>query len=174
MGWFKKKADPISDRARALNEQIAALEAQINQLNAKAAETPAGPKLRSTTVPHGMNVPARAPQTPAPTPAPSEPIFEDVDHKRLQGQGEAPIPPGHFNDLGVRKYDLAGLFKRWQNHFRGPSTTNPKLVNLLAAGSLQGLRPMRYEKRVERNRFLFFAAILLLVLIGILSVVLRK
>jgi len=29
MALFRKKTDPISERARALNEQIAALEAQI-------------------------------------------------------------------------------------------------------------------------------------------------
>ena len=29
MAWFKKKADPISDRARALNAEIAAMETKI-------------------------------------------------------------------------------------------------------------------------------------------------
>ncbi|MDB6021766.1 MAG: hypothetical protein JWQ04_1623, partial [Pedosphaera sp.] len=35
MGWFNKKTDPISERARALKEEIAALEAQIKRLDAK-------------------------------------------------------------------------------------------------------------------------------------------
>jgi hypothetical protein len=52
---------------------------------------------------------------------------------------------------------------------RGPPTTNPKLVNYLAAGSIQGLRPMRYEKRVARNRFLIVVGLVLLVLLGILA-----
>ena len=33
MALFKKKADPISDRAQALNAEIAALETQIKQLD---------------------------------------------------------------------------------------------------------------------------------------------
>ena len=33
MGLFKKKPDPISERALALNDQIAALEAQIQKLS---------------------------------------------------------------------------------------------------------------------------------------------
>ena len=32
MGLFKKKADPITERARALNQQIADLEKQITRL----------------------------------------------------------------------------------------------------------------------------------------------
>ena len=39
---------------------------------------------------------------------------------------------------------------------------NPKLVNYLAAGSIQGLRPMRYEKRVARNRVLALDVIVIL------------
>ena len=55
-------------------------------------------------------------------------------------------------------------------HVRGPSTNNPKLVHYLAAGGVQGLRPLRYEKRVARNRFIFFVAALFLALLGILLV----
>jgi hypothetical protein len=35
---------------------------------------------------------------------------------------------------------------------------------------VQGLRPLRYEKRVARNRFIFFAAILFFALLGIILV----
>jgi hypothetical protein len=177
MGWFKKKADPISDRARALNDQIASLEAQIKQLDSKLEEDKsAGPRLRSTALPHGAA--AAAPSTPAPPPppppGPSEPIFEEVDQNRLQARNEPSSTPEHYNELGVRKYDLAALVRRIKNHFRGPSTANPKLVNYLAAGSIQGLRPMRYEKRVARNRFYFVFIILFLVLIGILSLFIHR
>jgi hypothetical protein len=85
----------------------------------------------------------------------------------LKGRDEAAVTPEHFNDLGVRKYDLPALFTRIRNQFRGPSTTNPKLVSYLAAGGVQGLRPLRYEKRIARNRFLFFAGGLFLLLLGI-------
>jgi len=169
MGWSKKKPDPISDRARALNEQIAALEAQIKQLDARLAEDKATPRLRPATVPQGSAVPAPV-APPAPSrPKPTEPIFEEVDQARLKDRHDSGSTPEHYNDLGIRKYDLAALINRVKNHFRSPSTTNPKLVSYLAAGSIQGLRPMRYEKRVARNRFLFFASILLLLLFGLVT-----
>ena len=166
MGWFNKKTDPISDRARQLSEEIAALETQIKRLDAKMESGPPPPRLRSTAMPHGAATTLHSPPV---QPAPSEPIFEEVDQNRLQAKGESATTPEHYNDLGVRKYDLAAFFRRVKNHFRGPSTANPKLVNYLAAGSIQGLRPMRYEKRVARNRFLFVVIGLLLVLVGIFA-----
>ena len=41
MGLFKKKADPITDRARALNAEISALEARIKKLNQQVQADPA-------------------------------------------------------------------------------------------------------------------------------------
>jgi hypothetical protein len=183
MAWFKKKPDPISDRARALNEEIAALEAQIQQLDSKRKESPPPAKLRSTAIPHGETVqrlpePETRPVRRSPgeggnskpeTPQPHEPIFEEVDQDRLKARGEV-ATPDHYNDLGVRKYDLPALLRRIRNHFRGPSTNNPKLVHYLAAGGVQGLRPLRYEKRVARNRFILFVAFLFFALLGILLV----
>ena len=173
MAWFKKKPDLISDRARALNEEIAALEAEIQQLDAKRKEAPPPAKLRSTAIPHGETI-QRAPESETRNPKletakPPDPIFEDVDQDRLKARGEV-ATPNHYNDLGVRKYDLPALLRRIRNHFRGPSTNNPKLVHYLAAGGVQGLRPLRYEKRVARNRFIFFVAILFFVLLGIFAV----
>jgi hypothetical protein len=177
MGLFKKKPDLISDRARALNEEIAALEAQIKNLDAKLQEAPPPAKLRSTAMPHGETI-QRAGEAEAPvgkletrnpkleTPKPQEPIFEEVDKGRLESRGEVETPE-HYNELGVRKYDLPALLRRIRNHFRGPSTNNPKLVHYLAAGGVQGLRPLRYEKRVARNRFYFFVVILLAALFGL-------
>ena len=178
MAWFKKKPDPISDRARALNDEIAALEAQIKQLDAQLQEAPPPAKLRSTAMPQSETIqrgaePAASPiQTANPKPeaaTPQEPIFEDVDQHRLKSRGEVATPE-HYNDLGVRKYDLPALLGRIRNHFRGPSTNNPKLVHYLAAGGVQGLRPLRYEKRVARNRFIFFVAVLFFALLGIILV----
>jgi hypothetical protein len=168
MGWSKKKADPLSERARALTDQIAALEAEIKQLDSKldvhADSAPAAPRLRSTAMPHG------APTVVHPSsPATEAPIFEEVNQNRLKARSE-PATPEHFNDLGVRKYDLAAFLHRLKNHFRGPPTMNPKLVNYLAAGSIQGLRPMRYEKRVARNRVLALVIVILLVLLGLWAI----
>src|SRR3569623_1543329 len=139
MAWFKKKPDPISDRARALNEEIAALESQIQHLNEHKAQSPPPARLRSTAIPHGETIQrgtepeAGGQKTEAKgqkteTPAPHEPIFEDVDQDRLKARGEV-ATPDHYNELGVRKYDLPALLRRIRNHFRGPSTHNPKLVH---------------------------------------------
>jgi hypothetical protein len=173
MAMFKKKPDPISDRAKALNAEIAALESKIKKLDTKLQHAPTGPRLRPAAVPQGT-VPYRAAQPEIEKPKSEaaiarEPIFEKVDQKPLDSNETA--PPEYFNELGIRKYDLPALFRRIRNHFHGPSTTaNAKLVNLLAAGGVQGLRPMRYEKRVARNRFIFFAALLFIVLLGTILV----
>ena len=74
----------------------------------------------------------------------------------------------------MRKYDLPALWNRLRNHFSGPSTSNPRLVNYLAAGGVHGLRPLRYEKRVARNRFIALALILFLILFGTLLVYLQR
>ena len=172
MGWFTKKADPLSERARTLTEEIAALEAQIKRLDSKLPSSAPAPKLRSTALPHGASTVVHTGH--AAPPAHAEPIFEEVNQNRLKAKGEAAVPAAHFNDLGVRKYDLAGFLRRIKNHFRGPATSNPKLVNYLAAGSIQGLRPMRYEKRVARNRFLVIAGVVLLILIGISAMLFHR
>lgn len=189
MGWFKKKSDPISERAKLLNNQIAALETEIKKLSAEQggegspvapvtraaspfsqqtpspAQTVPQPKLRSTALPQNVSTPPPA--------ATHEPIFEEVGQSRIQSDSE-PTSPAHYNDLGVRKYDLTSAWQRLKNHFRGPVTSNPKLVHYLSAGSIQGLRPLRYEKRVARNRFLFFAAFLVLILWGLIAFIIGR
>lgn len=173
---FKKKPDPISDRARELQAEIAALEEKIKRLGNQLEQAPPPPKLRPATLPQGANAPraqktesqnAKSETTPA-----HDPIFEKVDQKSLDDAGDAE-PSEHFNELGVRKYDLPALVRRIKNHLHGPNTTNPKLVNYLAAGGVQGLRPMRYEKRVARNRVLVLALFLLAIGFGIIWVYLR-
>jgi hypothetical protein len=173
MAWFRKKPDPISDRARALNEEIARLELQIKQLDSRVQRE------QST----GRRATA-APQTTAASPPTAgavaregaaqavahEPIFEDLDRNRLKARGETANTPRHYNELGVRKYDLPAFWRRLRNHFHGPSTSNPKLVSYLAAGGIQGLRPLRYEKRVARNRVIALAVILFFTFLGIILV----
>src|SRR5262245_51236206 len=105
MGWFRKKPDPISDRARALNDEIAALEAQIKTLDGRLQQNHAQPRLRSTALPQGITLPRTDPQNQPSLTASREPIFEEVDIDRLQNQAETPSTAAHYNELGVRKYD---------------------------------------------------------------------
>jgi len=176
MGLLRKKSDPVSDRAQALNDEIAELEAQIKKLDTRLQRNQSHPRLRSTALPHGstVNYPSHGEaQEPAGASVGDEPIFEEVDQDRLKTRGEA-TTADHFNELGMRKYDLPAMARRLRNHFRGPSTTNPKLVSYLAAGGIQGLRPMRYEKRVARNRFIVLVVILFLTLLGIIAVFVHR
>lgn len=189
MGWFKKKSDPISERARALNDQISELETQIKQLSQQQAaaareeeapppsrpvpvrpaleESEPPPKLRSTALPH------RHPRanTAANASKPAESGLEDLSRNPFKPEGERSSAPAR--DLGVRQSDFSGLWKRFKRQFRGPATSNPKLVSYLAAGSIQGLRPLRYEKRVARNRTILLLVCLILILWGILAIVIR-
>lgn len=168
MAVFKKNPDPISARSKELNAQIVALEAQIKQLSTKIEHQASHPRVRSTAVPHGPTVDR------PPAPAPKDPIFERVETGKPADAAELDSSAAHYNELGIRKYDLLGMFRRLQGHLRGPSTTNPKLVSYLAAGSIKGLRPLRYEKRIARNRFIVLSVILAGFLWGILSLILKS
>ena len=170
MAFAKKKAktvDPISDRARALNSQIAALEAEIKRLDTQLQNTPV-PKLRSTAIPHGATI--NRTHEPPPSPPAPDPVFEEV--KSLPVSDET-ATPDQFNELGVRKYDLPALIQRLRRRFSRPTASNPRLVTYLAAGGVRGLRPLRYEKRVARNRVLLFAGVLFALLLGTLLVYLH-
>jgi hypothetical protein len=180
MPLFRKKADPISQRARALNAEIAELEQQIRKLNAALenqdpalAPPTAGPSAKTAGAPfsgRSFNSPTAVRE---PAPRKPETIFEEVDHRRFE-KDQPSASPTQFNHLGVRKYDLLAAWQRFTNHFRTKPVANPKLVSYLAAGSIQGLRPLRYEKRVARNRVLFLTAVFVLMLLGIILVLLRR
>ena len=183
MAWLKKKFDPVSERAEALSSEIAALEAQIKQLDDQLHRGPAHPRLRSTAVPHGATISHNHDHTLTVTetdrqdeaPILTEPVFEEINQDRLTARPlEVNNAPEMFNEFGVRKYDLPGLLRRLRNFFHGPNTSNPKLVNYLAAGGVQGLRPLRKERRVARNRFILFSALLFIVMFGTLWWFLRS
>ena len=147
-----------------LNVQIAALEKQIEKMNTQVIPE-RHPRLRSTAVPHAQTVT----QQPASPIRSSDPVFEGLSNNLLKAHDETLLTPSHYNDLGVRKYDLAATWRRMADHFSRPSASNPKLINYLAAGSLQGLRPLRYEKRVARNRLILLVLVLIVVLTGIFA-----
>lgn len=160
MKLFKKQADPIVERTRALDAEISRLQAEIQSLHAQVHRR-GHPRLRSTAVPHGPNL-HHAEAAPA-----REPIFEPVDHECMKTPVEPEVTPEHYNELGVRKYDLPAAWRRLQAYFRGPTPSNPRLVTYLVAGNIRGLRPLRYERRVARNRFIGLSLLLMIVLWGL-------
>jgi len=163
MGLFKKKPDPITDRSKALTAKISELEARIKKLN-EEMQPGQGPRLRSTAYPGAV---PDAAQSPAAIPRPHEPVFEKVDQAHLKTPSEPSAPVEHFPEMGPRKAGWRSLWERFKKELQGPPAANPKLVSYLAAGSIQGLRPLRYEKRIWRNRCLALAALLLLAFLGI-------
>jgi hypothetical protein len=175
MGLFSKKADPIASKAKELEQQIAAIQLQIKQLNRKLEKPEplvAPPRTSSHSNGHERIVPQAHERRTVAAPAhraaqirnipAREPIFESVDQAAPAAQSDP--SKAHFNDLGVRKYDFPGAWRRMIGYFRGPATHNPKLVSYLAAGSIRGLRPLRYEKRVARNRFILMSFFFVVVL----------
>ena len=156
MPLFRRNLDPIAERERALKVHIAALESEIKDLNRKASTELAQPKLRSTVLPQ------------QPTSVPAEPTFEDLSRHPVKTAYDSPTTPSHLNELGVRKYDPMATLRRWWGQFRGSPAANPKLVSYLAAGSIHGLRPLRYEKRVARNRFLALCGLFIAILWGLI------
>jgi hypothetical protein len=169
MGIFKKKADPISARSRQLTARIAELESRIQQLSRRAE--PEDPRrIRSTAYPPGAPAAAR-PANGAPH---AEPVFERVDQKPFKEDAEPLASARYYNEMGTRKFDLMELADRIKRHFRGPPAANPKLVNYLAAGNIQGLRPLRYEKRVARNRFVALTLVFVVVLFGLFCFLARR
>jgi len=219
MGLFRKKPDPISERAKMLTDQIAAIEAEIQRLSDRTENEPPNgtpfahhqpsaksgnhsntsnnhsnsssnsspqPRLRSTALPHhqataashasisGSALPAPAPQTTS-TASP-DPVFEEVPQNRWDGSDSPATTEATESapELGVRRNDAASVWQRFKNHVRGPVTSNPKLVHYLSAGSIQGLRPLRYEKRVARNRVIVLAAFLVLALWGVIAIFISR
>jgi hypothetical protein len=172
MKLFGKPRDPLTSRARHLNDEIARLQAEIRELSSRQATAPAAPRYRSTA----SRGPSAEPQRveiayTAPRPAP---IF---------GAAATPPPPAsaspgnhdrRYNELGIRKYDLVAAWQRLTSHLRGTTSDNPRMVSFLAAGSIQGLRPLRFERRVARRRFLALLVLLILILWGVTYVYLRQ
>jgi len=171
MGLFNKKTDPITERARKLEAEIAALESQIQKLSA----TPTDPSHVSPASRPGSSHTSSIRPNPAPVKpaAPEAPVFEKVNLQRVTAQPEVHAAD-KYNELGVRKFDLVGAWRRFLSHFTGPSAHNPQLISYLASGTIQGLRPLRYEKRVARNRFAALFTLLVLTLWGIAYVFFKR
>ncbi len=158
MGFFSRqpKPDPLSERARTLNDRIAALEAEIRRLS----EAP--PPAADTTPPRQH-------------PRRDGPHFEPLPASPL----DPPAPPkGPVStaEIGVGRAEPAGWRGWWsraRRHLGGASPSNPQLISYLAAGGIQGLRPLRYERRVARNRLLFLLAVVVLILLLLVMVFVR-
>ena len=148
MGLLNKKPDPISDKARALNDQIAALEAEIKKLDTQIVRPPQ-PKFRSTVPPSDEKV-SRPVEKPVTTPAPkaSASVFEEVHHAKLPARGEN-AEPELFNELGVRKIRPAGAVEPPVQSFSRPDDQQSPARQL--SGRRRGPRPASAALREARG-----------------------
>jgi hypothetical protein len=137
-----------------LNEEIAALESQIRDLGARLDSAKDARKTGH--------------RSSAPKP---DPVFESI----------APADKGSRASTSQRSAPVAAptsqrpdrLWPRLVRAFRPAQSANPRLINYLAAGSIQGLRPLRYERRVARNRVVALSLILLFIIWGLVAVLQR-
>jgi hypothetical protein len=163
MGFLGRKRTPMDEHERQLEARLHELTAQIAALNAQIQQEQAQPKLRSTAQPHTPPSEVRFPGMAG------EPTFELVNHQRVTSPTQPDASPGPAREaLGLRRYNPWSVIRRWWRQLRGTEASNPTLVRYLAAGNVQGLRPLRYEKRVARNRFLVLLALFLVVIYGLL------
>lgn len=163
MGLFRKKPDPLAQRAQSLSRRIAELEAEISRLN-QGLDGPPAPS------PTGKSTPPQ-PKAATPTPPPShEPVFEEMPARPIETK-PVPTPGRESVELGLKRPLWSAWWRRLKRQFVDPPPTNEKLVNYLAAGSIQGLRSLRYERRIARNRIIFVCVVLGLLLWGVLAVV---
>jgi hypothetical protein len=147
MAWFTKAKDPMSARQAELDREIEAIQRRISDLSARPLPEarPLPPRPREATLPFGA-VPARS--TPAPTPI-----------SVVGPRSGASVPADRFN--------LVEAWQRWMQRLGGQPRRPSGLVHLMAAGSVHGLRPLRYERKIARRRFVLSLSLLLLLLYGI-------
>ena len=170
MGFFHKKPDPLVQRSQSLNRRIAELEAEIARLNQKMpARLPAKPGAPTDPAAASAGPSTSSPRPPQSTPPSNEPVFVPMPVRREDPRG-VELPGREAVELGLKRRLWSQWWRRLKRQFVDPPPTNEKLVNYLAAGSIQGLRPLRYERRIARNRILLVCAVLALLLWGLLAV----
>ena len=159
MGWFGGKSNVMKSRTRELNSQIERLEQQIANLEHVSTSRNAT-EIRTTLE-----------ET---SPLPKDPVLTN-DANPADLLPPEPDCPGLYNEQGVRKFDLHGLWLRLKKTDTTPEPTpNEKLVTYLAAGRNHGYTALRKETRVARNRFILLTLVLITVLWSILSLLIPQ
>lgn len=177
MALFRKRNDPLDARSRALSEEIKRLEREIRDIGRRAAppaeatlppnpthplsEPPtSGSRPASASPTRGSPMPTLGARDPSPRTLPKEPR---TPRSPLSGVNADPLA----SPAGARKFDLPAAWRRWSARFAGRNPDDRRMAHYLAAGSFQGLRPLRYEKRIARNRFIGLFVLLVVVLTGL-------
>ena len=149
----------MSARQAELDREIQAIQRRISDLSARPlpqarTKSSAPPSVRPA--PQNLATPgswqnfesSAARPTPAPAPV------------SVAGPRTGPAVPAD-------RFNLVEVWQRWMQRLGGQPRRPSGLVNLMAAGSVHGLRPLRYERKIARRRFLLSLGLLLLLLYGI-------
>ena len=159
---FQRLADPVKKRERALQKQMQGVQSQIDALDEESRKTQQLPRVRSTVRP-GKSIPPQNPFSSG-----QEWTSESEAGETAKARKPLEVAAPRYNEHGVKKLDAVQLWRRLRNCFRRTPSPQSKFVDYLAAGSIQGIRPLRYERRIARNRFLALFVLLLVILFGIL------
>jgi hypothetical protein len=159
--------DPISSRAKSLSSRARELKAEIRKLEKQSIKEP---KFQRTTSSKGRN------RVEGLEDSSLQSMFETIEHKTLGLKNHSRDPQAHYNSQGVKKLDPMGWIKRQSE--RNPASdkadieqaSTTKWVQYMATGGVQGIEPLRREKRIARNRFLLMFALFLVILCGIFAV----
>ncbi len=175
--WFRKKTDPLKSREESLNAEIAAIESEIKKLNASLGAPSKTNSRKGKQIFGGSggqrSDAGKAAGRQSQEDTNREPIFESVPRpSSAVGEEGPPTQDRSQSDSSTESQtelpkggrSIAEKFRLWHQRFRRQTPSNPRLVNYLAAGSIQGLRPLRYEKRLARNRVILLAACFALLL----------
>ncbi len=150
MLWNRRPSNPLTSKSQELEQRVSKLRNELTRLQANLVH------LDSSSTQTDQSAPTWN----------DEPILKPATARTSQAE-----PAGHYNELGVRKFDLAGVWEKARRLF-SRTEENPadaKLANYLAHGGLPGLRPLRREKRVARNRFIILTIVLVAILWTALS-----
>ena len=159
--------DPFSSRAKVLNNRARELKAEIRKLEKQFTQEP---KYQRTTSSRGKYEQRGTGDTRLRS------MFETIEHVSLGLKNNARDPEAHYNAQGVKKLDPMGWIKRQSE--KNPALENTdaeqanttKWVQYMATGGVQGIEPLRREKRIARNRFLLMFTLFLVILCGIFAV----
>ena len=77
------------------------------------------------------------------------------------------VGPRSGASVPADRFNLVEAWQRWMQRLGGQPRRPSGLVHLMAAGSVHGLRPLRYERKIARRRFVLSLSLLLLLLYGI-------
>ncbi len=161
MGWFRNTSDPLDQRAREVERKLARLESELAQFDGVMKSTPPRPSSNSSGTMTGAGATVE------------DPVFEEIEPLDIRPHRTPPPQPENLEALGIDKR-RANSWKFWRHSFGADSSSNPRLIRMLSSGNLHGLQPLRHEKRVARNQFIYLFLALLFVLFLVFSALTRN